>query len=121
MWGDADWQRRRDEDEARAARIENEQWEKGSQLEALLTKAETDPATARLVGLARIIRPDDFTMREQGLARVQEMRLSSNGNEPAQVTAIASHERVARLSIEFAIMKAREVMAFIDTWEDERT
>ncbi|AOG03268.1 hypothetical protein [Bosea sp. RAC05] len=119
MWGDADWQRRRDEDEARRARIEKEQRDKGAELDALLAKAETDVATARLVGLARILRPEDFIMREQGLARVQEMRLGPSGNDPAQIEALAAHERTARLSIEYAISKAQEVMAFIETWKDD--
>ena len=117
MWGDAEWQRRQKEEEERVAAVDAQQWAKGTELEDLLVKAKTDPYTARLVQLARIIRPEDFRLREEGLERVQQMRLGRQGNDPDFQKVIRSHERTARLSIQYAIKQARDVMAYVETWD----
>lgn len=117
MWGDAAWQKRQQEREEHEAKIDAEQWAKGTELEDLLVKANTDPYTARLVQLARIIRPEDFKMREEGLERIREMRLGRQGNDPDFQKVIRVHERTVRLSIEYAISKARDVMTYVETWD----
>ena len=117
MWGDAKWHQRQKEEEDRRAEIDAEQWERGSKLEALLRTAETDIDAGRLVELARLLFPQDFKMREEGLERVRNMRMEPRGNDPAFQDIIRTHERVARLSIEFAISKARAVMTLVESWK----
>lgn len=119
MWGDEEWCRRRDEREAREAQLDAEQWEEGSRLEALLVAAETDREAARVVALARLLHPDCFAQREQGLAAVARDRAGPKGNDPDRQRAIRVHERVARLAISYAISQARAVMGLVSSWERE--
>jgi hypothetical protein len=39
-----------------------------------------------------------------------------SGNDPDFAHAIFTHERIARLSIEFAVSKARQVLALVQSW-----
>jgi len=117
MWGSEEWCRRREEDEARRAKINDEQRERACGLDRLLRKADTDLETARLVEMARLLEPNAFKMREEGLQRVQEMRLSHRGNDPDFQSVIDSHDRVARLYIQWPIEQARAVIALVQSWE----
>lgn len=117
MWGDAAYVQRQQERQAREARIDKEQWDQGTELENLLRDAETDREAAKLVALARLLGPDDFARREDGLAWVARERVGRRGNDPVYQKAMRVHERIARLSIQVPVMKARAVLALVESWE----
>lgn len=114
--GEVEWVKRQEKQEARRAAIDAEQWERGTELEKLLQDAETDLETYRLVELARLLDSSGFRQRDEGLARVQRMRLSPQGNDPSYLDAIRVHERVARLAIEYPIRKAQAVLGLVRSW-----
>lgn len=117
MWGDAAWTKRQQEMEDHRSKIDQEQWDKGTELENLLKKAEYDRDTFQLIELARLLDGTSFRIREEGLAHVRSMRSSAKGNDPSYLDAIRVHERVARLSIEYAIRKAEAVLGLVRSWE----
>jgi hypothetical protein len=117
MWGDETWTKRQEERVQREAALDEEQWNQGTELEKLLKKAETDLEASRLVELARLLDPSSFKQRDEGLERVRKMRLSPQGNDPSFQNAIRVHERVARLSIQYAIRKAEAVLGLVRSWE----
>lgn len=108
-----DW---RAQQAARSAAIDAEQWEEGSALEALLSQAETDQEAAQVIALARLLYPDDFRRREDGLASLGRLRAGPRGNDPEYQTVIRVHERVARLSIKTAVRKARAALELVRSW-----
>lgn len=116
MWGDERWVKRQEEMQTYRDEIDREQWEKGTELENLLKKAEKDKDAFQLVELARLLDGYAFKMREEGLERCRQMRLSGQGNDPAYQDVIRVHERTARLSIEFAIRKAETVLSLVRSW-----
>lgn len=103
--------------EERRATLHSEQWKRGTELETLLKKAETDIEAARLIELARLIDPASFKSRENQLESVQRMRLSAKGNDPSYQSVIETHERVARLNIDFAVRKAQAVLGLVRSWD----
>lgn len=117
MWGDSAWVKRQQEMEDHRAKIDQEQWDKGTELEKLLKKAETDREAFQLVELARLLDASSFRIREEGLENARRMRLSPQGNDPSYQDAIRVHERVARLSIEYAIQKAEAVLSLVRSWD----
>lgn len=117
MWGDANWARRQQEQADRAAKIDQEQWDQGTELENLLKAAETDREAAKIVSLARLLGADDFARRENGLAWVARERAGRRGNDPVYQKAMRVHERVARLSIQVPVMQARAVLTLVESWE----
>ncbi|WP_271024890.1 hypothetical protein [Rhizobium sp. RCAM05973] len=118
MWGDAAWTKRQEEMEAHRQKIDQEQWDRGTVLEKLLKKAETDRDAFQVIELARLLDSSCFKMREEGLENAQRMRSSAKGNDPSYQDAIRVHERVARLSIEYAIRKAEAVLWLVRSWEE---
>lgn len=118
MWGDEAWTKRQQERMQREAALDLDQWNKGTELENLLKKAETDIDAYRLVELARLLDAASFKQRDEGLERVRQMRLSAKGNDPSFQDAIRVHERLARLSIEYAIRKAEAVLGLVRSWDD---
>lgn len=103
--------------EAFRAQLNAEQTARGNELEALLRDADHDRDADRLVTLARLISPDAFACRDSMMENLQRMRSGARGNDPDYASAIATHERVARLSIEGAIRKAQQVMSLVQSWE----
>lgn len=55
MWGDAAWTKRQEEMEAHRQKIDQEQWDRGTVLEKLLKKAETDRDAFQVIELARLL------------------------------------------------------------------
>lgn len=78
----ADRDRYQREQQERSDRIRATQWEQGTELENLLKLAETDLESARIVEMAKLLRPEDFRLREEGFERVRKMRMSRRGNDP---------------------------------------
>lgn len=117
MWGDEAWMKRQEERLQHEAALDLEQWDKGTELENLLKRADKDIEAFRLVELARLLDGTSFKQREEGLERVQKMRLSPRGNDPSFQDAIRVHERLARLSIEYAIKKAEAVLSLVRSWD----
>ncbi len=108
-----DWRSRQ---AARSAAIDAEQWAEGTELEALLSAAATDQEAAQIVALARLLYPDDFRRREEGLEFVDQLRAGPRGNDPDFQKVIRVHERVARLTIKIAVRKARAALELVRSW-----
>lgn len=115
----ADRDRYQREQQERSDRIRATQWEQGTELENLLKLAETDLESARIVEMARLLRPEDFRLREEGFERVRQMRMSRRGNDPDYQSAIQAHESSARNAIGYAVKKAKAVLALVRSWEAE--
>lgn len=117
MYGDKEWQRVQAERLEREARHEADLTARGDALEALLALAEHDRDAARLVAVAKLIRPDDFATRESFRQVVERERTGPGSNDPGRQRAAAAHERVGRVSIEYAIRLARQVLALVESWD----
>lgn len=111
---DPEFQRRENE---HVAQLRSEQTARGDELEALLRDADWDRDAARLIMLAQLLSPDAFSTRETMMENVRRMRSGPRGNDPDFAEAIQVHERVARLAIEGAVRKARQVLEMVGSWD----
>ena len=115
--GTEGWSERIAAREAREAEIDAAQERRAAAVDAALREADEYRDAAQLVELARLLDGQSFRMREEGMERVEAMRRGPRGNDPDYQRAIAVHSRVARLSPEYALTKARAVLSLVRSWE----
>lgn len=101
----------------RDARHDAETRAKVAAVEATLADDTRDGL--RLVELARLLDGESFRMREEAIERAVVERSRPGANEPSRQRANFLHEASGRRSVEYALRKARQVMALVKSWDDE--
>lgn len=117
MWGDEAWTKRQEERAQREAEHDEKLRQRAAEIERILNSAETDINASRVVEMARLLHPDSFKQRKEGLERVEAMRSGPRANDHQFLKVILAHDRSARLSIDYAIKQAQEVLNLVNSWK----
>jgi len=114
--GSPEWEARQREIAERDRRHDDEMAARVARVEARLSDDTRDGM--RLIELARLLGPEHFARRAEGLSGVERRRQHPRANEESYQRATIALERTARLAIEWPLRQAAQVLALVQTWED---